>query len=495
MFTDRIQNNSQSKKLFRPLDWPTILMYLALIVCGWISIYGATYDYDMTDSVFSFATRTGKQMVWIGAGLIIALVISLMDAKFYDMLANIFYFLMIGLLIITPILAKDTKGSLSWIEVGSVKIQPAEFAKVATALALAKYMSKYGYKVKSLKDLLWPAIILLAPMLIIMGPQKETGSALVFASMFLMFYREGMSGIILLIGMAAVSFFVLTVSLGESFIPIGIGNYGIIISMTILQAVLTIYLLFFEYKQREALYMLGSNLVVYLLTVIISIWFPLNINAFAVVITIIDCGYLFFLSLSSRNAHKIWILIGFTIVAIGYCYSTNYIINNVLQEHQRNRIKVTLNMVEDNKGQGYNVNQSKIAIGSGGLFGKGFLQGTQTKLKYVPEQETDFIFCTVGEEHGFVGCCFVLVLYMALLLRIVSLAEKQTDSFNRIYGYCVACIFFFHLAINVGMVIGIVPVIGIPLPLFSYGGSSLWSFTMLLFIFLSLDANRTDKQR
>ncbi len=369
------------------VDWITIILFLALAIFGWMNIYGAGYSFEQT-SIFSFSNRAGKQFVWLLTALVMGFCILMIDEKTYDILGYWFYGATILLLLITPFLAHDIKGSLSWITLGPVSLQPAEFAKCFTAIAIAKYMGRYGYRVETWKDLVIPGTMVLLPMVIIMFMQKETGSALVFLAFLLPFYRQGMTGKIMVAGLVA-------------------------------------------------------------------------------------------------------IIVG--VIVLKFNLLPDSVIDKFLQPHQKTRIEVLLGNKEDPTGAGYNVNQSLIAIGSGGFFGKGYLKGTQTKLKFVPEQDTDFIFCTVGEEWGFFGSLLVLLAYLAFILRLIMIAERQRDIFSQVYAYSVASIFLFHLTINVGMVLGLLPVIGIPLPMFSYGGSSLWGFTLLLFILLRLDASRVNK--
>lgn len=360
-------------------------------------------------------------------------------------------------------------------------------------MALAKYMGRYGYQARSLRDFIVPFCILFLPVACILL-QRETGSALVFFSFFLMFYREGMTGVILLLATAAVTFFVLTIRFSATELGIGNGSLGIIICMGILLVIIVAFLYFKEHKKQACAYLLGGIALTYATSILLCQWIDVNFQWVSIGLVLAACCHISYIALSGR-CHRLWFLVLFSVVSIGYCFSCNYIFNDILQPHQRTRINVLLGTETNLASEGYNVNQSKIAIGSGGILGKGFLNGTQTKLKYVPEQDTDFIFCTVGEEWGFIGSMGVLVFYWLFLMRLIQLAERQRENFGRIYGYCVASIFFFHLAINVGMVIGLVPIIGIPLPFFSYGGSSLWGFTLLLFILLRIDGERLTKQR
>ncbi len=402
-------------------------MFLLLALFGWINIYGAGYNYEQT-SIFSFANRAGKQFVWICTAMVLGMVILLIDEKTYDMFGYWLYGAMILLLVITPILARDVKGSLSWINFGPINLQPAEFAKCFTAIAVAKYMGRFEYRLRGWRDLVMPGVLVLLPMFIIMVLQKETGSALVFTAFLLTFYRQGMTGLVLLAGVLAVVLFI------------------VVIRFSLLPAVILLAVLFAFVMWR--------------------VW--------------------------RNRVQRLWVVL-FFILYLGFSGMCNYAFTHVLQPHQRIRIEVLLGMKDDPSGAGYNVNQARIAIGSGRFFGKGYLEGTQTKLKFVPEQDTDFIFCTVGEEWGFVGSTAVLLLYLVFILRIIYLAERQREVSARVYGYSVASIFLLHLTINVGMVLGLLPVIGIPLPMFSYGGSSLWGFTLLLFIFLRMDAARMNR--
>ncbi len=373
--------------IWQGIDWFTIALFLIISLIGWVNIYGACYTFEQS-SIFSFSNPAGKQFVWIMSALVLGFVILLIDEKVYDVLGYIFYAIVIVVLLVTPFLAHDVKGSLSWISLGPISLQPAEFAKCFTAIAIAKYMSRYGYEVRSWRDLVVPAMLMAVPMLIIMVWQRETGTALVFAAFILVFYTQGMSGKILGYGFLAVAVVVLVLKL----------------------------------------------------QIIPDEW-----------------------------------------------------LSKVFQPHQKARIEVVLGIREDPMGYGYNVAQSLIAIGSGRFLGKGYLQGTQTKLSFVPEQHTDFIFCTVGEEWGFVGTFIVIALYVTLIIRILMLAQRQRDTFSQIYAYSVACILLVHFTINIGMVLGLLPVIGIPLPFFSYGGSQFWGFTILLFILLRLDGSRVNK--
>ncbi len=480
---------STNDSVWKSVDWVTIGIYVALVTFGWFSVCGASYDYGELD-LFSFDTRAGKQFFWIWCSLGLGFILMMLEDRLYDMFAYLFYGAMMLLLLATPFLAEDTKGSYSWIKFGPVSLQPAEFAKFATALCLAKFMNIYGFTMDRLKYSLPVIGLILLPMVLIIL-QRETGSALVYFAFFLMLYREGLPGSILFSGICAVVYFVVGIRFSTELMADECTSVGMF-SVLFLILVLSAGLVHSYCEKREVVRnILVGGIGSTALAVLFSYYvIPFDMVWFQYVQCAVLVGYLLFLSFRERLMRYFYIAL-FAIGSIGFLLSAEYVFQEVLEPHQRIRIEVLLGMEEDLAGAGYNVNQSKIAIGSGGFWGKGFLNGTQTKLKYVPEQDTDFIFCTVGEEEGFVGAASVLLLFMALILRLVHLAERQQTRFARVYGYSVLSIFFFHLFINVGMVLGLTPVIGIPLPFFSYGGSSLWGFTILLFVFLRIDAGRS----
>ena len=417
------------RSMFDGIDWVMVILFLLLVFMGWLNIYAAVFN-EEHKSIFDTTQRYGKQLIWIGLSILVALVIMLIDGKFYSTFSIPIYAVNMLLLIVVLLTARDVAGARSWIDIGPFKLQPSEFAKSATALALAAYLGDIGTRMKDLQTKVVAGIILAIPAGLILL-QNDTGSMLVFGAFALVMYREGLSGNILLLGLAF--------------------------------AVLFIFSLLFT---------------------------PLTM-----LIILVSIGLLAFL-FQKKKTWKLGLGIGgILVVLMGFVYSVDYLFNNVLEPHQQVRINVLLGKEDDPKGAGYNVNQSKIAIGSGGFSGKGFLKGTQTKYDFVPEQTTDFIFCTVGEEWGFTGTFVVIALFTALILRILYISERQRSAFTRIYGYCVASIFFFHFLINIGMTIGLMPVIGIPLPFFSYGGSSLLGFTILLFIFIKLDGYRLQQLR
>jgi rod shape determining protein RodA len=415
--------------IFSGIDWITVILYLVMVLMGWVSIYAAVYN-EEHQSIFDTSQRYGKQLIWIGLSVFVAFVILLIDGKFYSTFAIPIYISQLILLGVVLVTARDVAGARSWIDIGSFKLQPSEFAKSATALAIAYYLSTLNIRMDDLRTKVVTIIIVAIPAAMILL-QNDTGSALVFGAFALVMYREGLSGNFLLFGLALVVLFIFSL-----LFPLK--------TMLILLGIIVFVVFIFQRK-------------------------------------------------------KTWLMAVFHVLAlavlVGFVFSVDYIFNQVLEPHQQVRIEVLLGQKDDLKGAGYNVNQSKIAIGSGGLLGKGFLKGTQTKYDFVPEQTTDFIFCTVGEEWGFFGSLVVLALFTALILRILFISERQRSSFTRIYGYCVACILLFHFIINVGMTMGLMPVIGIPLPFFSYGGSSLLGFTMLLFIFVKLDGYRLQQLR
>ncbi len=419
---------AESKPITKNVDWMVVLIYIACLMIGWLNIYAAVYNPEAHTNMFDLSNNAGKQLMWIGTAALLIICILVIDYKFYETFSFVIYAVVIFLLVVVLFAGSNINGSRSWIKLGSFSLQPAEFSKLAVSLAISKYLSDPAISLnRKLKDY-YPimGIIALPAFLILLS--NETGSMLVFASFAIVLYREGMPGFIPAIGMIGAALLIIT-------------------------------LLFVKWYIAGAIIVI-AGLVIWLMPVM------------------------------TRRRGGLWATIIIAFVMIGIVFGVDFFMNNVLQKHQRGRIMVLLDPDSDPRGIGWNVIQSKIAIGSGGLWGKGFLQGTQTKFDFVPEQSTDFIFCTVGEEHGFLGTAIVVFLFVALISRLVVLAERQRSRFARVYGYCVAGIIFFHFLVNVGMTIGLMPVIGIPLPFFSYGGSSLWSFSVLLFIFLKIDAQR-----
>ena len=413
----------RSKTIIGKIDIWLVIIYLALATIGLLSIYAAAFN-EAHPHIWDFSQNYGKQLLFIGVSLLVGFMILLIDAKFFNVFAYVFYGFSILSLLLVLVVGSKISGSTSWIQLGPISFQPSEFAKFGTALALAHFLGKLDTDITKFKTQLTAYGIVFLPMLLVLA-QGDAGSASVFIIFLLVLYREGMGGKILIIGLVAATLFILTLCVSKWYMMIGL-------------------------------------VVLYAL----------------------------FLLLIDRTKKNIWLLTGILIAACAFVFSVDFAFNHVLKQHQRTRINIILGKEHDIKGVGYNLNQSMIAIGSGGFSGKGYLNGTMTKYNFVPEQHTDFIFCTVGEESGFVGCFVLISLYLALILRIMHLAERQRSPFSRIYGYGIACIFFFHFAINIGMTIGLVPVIGIPLPFLSYGGSSLLMFSMMLFVFLKQDANR-----
>ena len=422
---------ARQEKISKNLDWITVLLFIVCVTVGWFNIYAAIYNPEnplwIGDPGF-FDTNAGRQLIWIGTTVLLIIAILVIDYRFYDTFAFIIYGFFTFMLIVVLLVGTEVKGSHSWFRIGGFQLQPAEFAKMATALALAKYISTPMVNLTRFKDQFTVALIILIPPILILA-SHETGVALVFASFMILLYREGLPGIYPAVFLSTIILFVLSLIFEE---------WEIYIGLAVLVGIVILLMPRYERKTKN-------------------------------IITII----------------------GIAVVMGLFVTGVDWAINNVLQQHQRNRIKVLIDPDFDRKKTGYNVRQAKIAIGSGGLFGKGYLQGTQTKFDFVPEQSTDFIFCTVGEEEGFLGSLLVVGLFLALLLRVAYLADQQKSRFARVYGYGVVSILFFHFMVNIGMTIGLMPVIGIPLPFFSYGGSSLWSFSILLFIFLKIDAHRT----
>ena len=468
--------NSRSNNLLANIDWVSILLYLLLVLIGWLNIYAAVYD-ENHSSIFDISQKYGKQLIWIGAAFVLAFLVLLTDSKFFTTFSMVIYGIMIFLLIAVLFFGTETKGARSWFEVGDFRIQPAEFATFATNLAIAYVMSRHNFKVMRFSSLLTIGLILALPSgLIIL--QNDTGSALVYSSFILVLFREGLHGSILLLCFVAAAIFIMALLYSP---------------FTVLLVIIGGTLIAFYYYRHDIRELFQIILFIgcgFGLFVLIKWMFNLLISDYYMLLTVyVITSITAIYPIYKRKMKNMITLLLISWLCVGAAPSVNYAFDH-LQPHQQDRINELLGIRVDPKGTGYNVTQSKIAIGSGGLLGKGFLQGTQTKLNFVPEQSTDFIFCTVGEEWGFVGSTFIIVLLAVFILRIIKLAERQRSSFSRIYGYGVASILFFHVAVNIGMTIGMAPVIGIPLPFFSYGGSSLWSFTILIFIFLRLDANR-----
>ena len=482
-----MESRNTNSSVFRNMDWVTVLVYVLLVLAGVVSIYAASYDFDNA-SILSFDEFSGKQLRWVGLAFVAGLVIMLIDFRVYEAYAYPIYIVMILLLIVTIFVAPDIKGSRSWLVLGPMSLQPAEFAKFSTALALAKLFSSYNFSLNAEPANYAKALLIIFLPVVLILAQKETGSALAYMALFFVLYREGMSGLVLASALCLVVFFVTTVKYTElTVFGISSGELAVFFMIEALMvAMIWIYCKLPTVAQILLLWYLGSGVLAWVLSL-----FGIAVPGLIYFLSVIGIGMVYCLVNCFRApARPILLTVGAAVLAVGFLFSVNKVFNDVLQPHQQMRIKVSLGIEDDLRGAGYNVNQSKIAIGSGGVAGKGFLNGTQTKLKYVPEQHTDFIFCTIGEEEGFVGAMFVTLLFLGLILRVIRIGERQPTTFGRVYAYSVASYFIFHFCINIGMVIGLCPVIGIPLPFFSYGGSSLWGFTILLFILLKIDASR-----
>ena len=488
----------RNRGIAKTIDWSLVFCWLILILIGWANIYASVHASEPA-SIFDFDSRSGKQFVWMSTALVIAVfILFVIPPRIYESAALPIYVFVVALLVAVIFLGIEVKGSRSWFEFGPVRFQPAEISKISTSLMLAAVMSQLGYRIGRWKDFLITAAIILIPMMIIVG-QSETGSALVYVGFIFMLYREGLSGwLIFMVGMA-ILLFILTLTASPY------------VAVLVLAGVASLCICLYSGRFRWWLIICVPAIILFAFipdimeaitgaaapadpalaegsaegTSLISKIKPLYILLGVIILTIPFIAYQAF---RERNTFTHLAIIS-ALAGIVLVFSVNFLFNDVLQDHQRKRIEVLLGMKEDPSGVGYNVNQSMIAIGSGGFSGKGYLNGTQTTYGFVPEQSTDFIFCTIGEEWGFMGCTFVILLYVFLMWKIVKDAERSREAFTRIYGYCVACCIFMHLFINIGMTIGLMPVIGIPLPFISYGGSSLWGFTALLFIFIALDRN------
>ena len=488
----------RNRGIAKTIDWSLVFCWLILILIGWANIYASVHASEPA-SIFDFDSRSGKQFVWMSTALVIAVfILFVIPPRIYESAALPIYVFVVALLVAVIFLGIEVKGSRSWFEFGPVRFQPAEISKISTSLMLAAVMSQLGYRIGRWKDFLITAAIILIPMMIIIG-QSETGSALVYVGFIFMLYREGLSGwLIFMVGMA-ILLFILTLT-ASPYVAVlvlaGVASLCICLysgrfRWWLIICVPAIILFAFVPDIMEAIAGAAAPADPALAegsaegTSLISKIKPLYILLGVIILTIPFVAYQAF---RERNTFTHLAIIS-ALAGIVLVFSVNFLFNDVLQDHQRKRIEVLLGMKEDPSGVGYNVNQSMIAIGSGGFSGKGYLNGTQTTYGFVPEQSTDFIFCTIGEEWGFIGCTFVILLYVFLMWKIAKDAERSREAFTRIYGYCVACCIFMHLFINIGMTIGLMPVIGIPLPFISYGGSSLWGFTALLFIFIALDRN------
>lgn len=473
-------------RLIHNIDWTTVLVYVLLVVFGWLTITSATNDMDVVN-LFDPGGRSGAQLVWMGVTFVIGFALFLMDIRFLKAVSWPFYLLMLIVLALTIFVAPDIKGSHSWLVIGAFRMQPAEFAKISTAMAMAAWMSRYEFNIKNAKDFFVSLLIFLIPMgLIIL--QSETGSALVFAALILVLFREGLSSVVLFL-MAYIAVLVI-LSLRFANIYWGPTDAHQVVCYTYILFVSSVLILRYLPVGKSLIRSLSIFWgLLFLLGTFIVLWSELNL-AYLAIGGLIVLSFALIVFSFWKHFKAGFLIFSLIILSVGSYSSVDYFFYQVLQPHQQVRIRTALGLDDDPQGAGYNVNQSKIAIGSGGLTGKGFHKGTQTKLKYVPEQETDFIFSTIGEEQGFIGTTIVLLLFFFLVARLLALAERQTNVYALVYGYSVASFFIFHVVVNIGMVLGLTPVIGIPLPFFSYGGSSMLSFSLLIFMMLKLDAER-----
>ena len=476
---------AKAKISYRKLDWVLIAVYLVLVIFGWMNIYSSSCSDE--EQAFSLTAKYGMHLIWIAASLGVAfLIIKVIPTRIYAPVAWPFYLVICFLLVAVAFVGTEVNGSKSWFSLGPIRFQPAEFSKISTSLVLAFVMGKHDFSFKKRLNFLGVMAIILLPILFILL-EKETGSALVYLGFLLVFYREGMTGWIIGLGLIAIFLFIMTLVLSPF--------------TTILILIGILAVIFAFYNRRPLITLLGSGALIAALSQLPRL---LSVEAFRPVTDRFppEMWLAFLLVPAALVMAVIWLvkrkrvlrnlMLGL-VCGVMMIFSVDFIFEKILQDHQRARIEVLLGIREDPSGVGYNVHQSLVAIGSGGLLGKGFHCGTQTRFDFVPEQSTDFIFCTVGEEWGFVGALAVLGLYLTLILRLMGSAEKQKDKFTRIYGYCVACCILMHVVINICMTIGLMPVIGIPLPMLSYGGSSLLAFTILLFIYIRLDLNRWRK--
>ena len=466
-------------KIISNIDWITLALYIILVLLGMVNIYAAVFD-EEHKSLFDLSQRYGKQLIWIIASVILIIFVLLFDSRFYSVFAYLIYGITIVLLILVLVSGTEINAARAWFEIGNFRIQPSEFAKFATCLALAKYMSSYNFRIHKFRSMFMVSLIILLPAGLIFL-QNDTGSALVFFSLVLMLYREGFSGSILLYILIVIALFILSLILN-------------LVTLAIIMVLLTVLFYWFVEQNLKETGFIILIFAFFFAAYFLSVrYLHFNLPVQLAVFLVLGCSVVVLLIWAAiKRLKTVYAIVFYLSLLVVFASSIDYIFDNLLESHQQDRINELLGIKFDPLGTGYNVNQSKIAIGSGGFLGKGFLQGTQTKYDFVPEQSTDFIFCTVGEEWGFAGSFLVILLFVALLLRLILLAERQRSSFNRIFGYGVISIFLFHITINVGMTIGLLPVIGIPLPFISYGGSSLWGFTILLFIFLRLDASRRE---
>ncbi|HNY57492.1 MAG TPA: rod shape-determining protein RodA [Bacteroidales bacterium] len=466
----------RSNNILARLDWVTVMLWLVMMIMGWLNIYAAVYNEQHT-SIFDMSQRYGKQLIFIIAAIVLAVMVMVTDNKFWFFFAWFIYGFFILMLILVLIIGKEINGAKAWFGVGAFSIQPSEFAKFATGLALASYLNSKRQMLGAREVLAATAIIIVPVLLIALQP--DMGSVVTYFAFFIVLYREGVSIWVFITAILAVALFFLTLILGN--LPVAI---GLLVAAAIVLLITSGYMM----TLKAAAVMAVTGGVAFLIGHYILDLDTVLIIVLAVILAgMVYAWFIYRLKLVNQA-----IIYAFLLGGLLYLFTVDYAFHTALKPHQQTRINIMLGMEDDPFGEGYNLNQSLISIGSGGFTGKGYLNGTQTKFKFVPEQSTDFIFCTVGEEWGFIGSLVVIGLFVWLLLRLMMMAERQRTTFVRAYGYGVFALFLVHFFVNIGMTIGVMPVIGIPLPFFSYGGSSLWGFTMLLFIFLRLDAGRTE---
>lgn len=469
----------RNTNIWERVDKITLLLFLILVILGWFNIYAAVYNEEHSE-ILDLSQRYGKQFIWIIAALIIAVFVMIIDSRFYFFFSWFIYGAVIFFLILVLIFGDEINGAKSWIIIGNLSLQPSEFAKFGTALALAGYLNIRRQDLGNLEVMITSSAIIILPALLI-GLQPDMGSAIVYFALFLVLFREGMSPYIFVTGILMVMLFFFTLLFNNLYLIIGL--------------IVSAFILLWIAARKWKLCLAGAGIFLIITgTIYLLDHFVIREIGIEMVILIsaLLSGLIYGYYVYTKKAAAVLVIYLFLLGSILYINSVDYVFNHFIPPHQKERVEIMLGIKSDPHGTGYNVNQSMISIGSGGLTGKGFLQGTQTKFKFVPAQSTDFVFCTVGEEWGFLGSFVVVGLYLFLLLRIIHLAERQRSAFSRIYGYGVSSILFIHFFINIGMTLGLLPVIGIPLPFFSYGGSSLWGFTILLFIFLRLDASRSE---
>ncbi len=464
-------------KILVNIDWLCIVIVLIMMIMGWLNIYATVLD-ENHKSIFDFSQRYGKQLLWIIISIPIIFLVLIIDSKFYSTFAYIFYIIGILLLIAVLLFGIEVNATKAWFDFGTFRVQPAEFVKFMLSLAIAQQLSSKNFSFNKISAVVRLILIYTLPILLVLL-QNDVGTALVFFSLILVLYREGLNNILFFTSFALIGLFIMALIVEP--VPL-------LLSICFL---ICIFFFFLNNRSKNSKILILINVILSIIALFLT--YQINITKYpsiiALSVVVIIALTMLFFYLKSMDK-TIFIPFALLIGISFYVFTVDYAFDNFLKPHHQNRINEMLGKYHDPMGVGYNLNQSKIAIGSGGLTGKGFLQGTQTKFDFVPEQSTDFIFCTIGEEWGLAGTTTILLLFSILIIRLISLAERQRSSFSRIYGYCVASILFFHVAVNIGMTVGVVPIIGIPLPFFSYGGSSLWAFTILIFIFLKLDSDR-----